>query len=131
MIHSINLCNLIWIEIYFKIIYLNRYENKPPQIAFIHGIGLKKGAFASSISHDSHNIIAVGCNDQDLLIALNSIISAKGGDFQWHLREKLTFYLYLLPVLLTDENGEKVGMIWNKLIQILRHVMGVYSIHLL
>ena len=103
-----------------KIIYLNRYENKPPQIAFIHGIGLKKGAFASSISHDSHNIIAVGCNDQDLLIALNSIISAKGG---LSVASEGEVDILSLPIagIMTDENGEKVAMIWNKLIQILHH----------
>ena len=44
-----------------KIVYLNRYFNSKPQVGFISGIGLKRGAFASSISHDSHNIIAVGC----------------------------------------------------------------------
>lgn len=103
-----------------KIIYLNRYENKPPQIAFIHGIGLKKGAFASSISHDSHNIIAVGCNDQYLLIALNSIISAKGG---LSVASEGEVDILSLPIagIMTDENGEKVAMIWNKLIQILHH----------
>ena len=62
-----------------KIIYINRYENKQPQIAFIHGMGLKRGAMASSISHDSHNIIAVGTNDSDLLDAINTIILQKGG----------------------------------------------------
>lgn len=101
-----------------KIVYLNRYENKPPQIAFIHGIGLKKGAFASSISHDSHNIIAVGCNDRELLIALNAIISAKGGLAVVSDDETNTLSLPIAGIM-TNENGRKVAAIWDKLIQIL------------
>lgn len=62
-----------------KIVYINRYNNGVPQIAFCKGFLLKKGAFASSVSHDSHNIIAVGCSDKDLVGAINAIIEHKGG----------------------------------------------------
>ena len=62
-----------------KIVVVNRYKNAPPAIGFIKGFGLKKGALASSIAHDSHNIIAVGTNDQDLTSAINKIIEQKGG----------------------------------------------------
>jgi adenine deaminase len=51
----------------------------PPAIGFIKGFGLKKGAFASSIAHDSHNIIAVGTNDSDIVNSINEIVSMKGG----------------------------------------------------
>ena len=57
----------------------NRYEPKPPSVALIKGFGLKKGAIASSVAHDSHNIIAVGTNKEDLLKAVNKIIEMKGG----------------------------------------------------
>jgi adenine deaminase len=62
-----------------KIVVKNRYSDTPPSVAFISGFGLKYGAFASSIAHDSHNIIAVGTNDSDIVNAINSIIELKGG----------------------------------------------------
>jgi adenine deaminase len=62
-----------------KIVVKDRYNNSPPAIGFINGFGLKKGAFASSIAHDSHNIVAVGTNDSDIIKAMNEIISLKGG----------------------------------------------------
>jgi adenine deaminase len=51
----------------------------PPAVGFIKGFGLKKGAFASSIAHDSHNIISFGTNDADIVFAVNKIIRLKGG----------------------------------------------------
>ncbi|HYX07700.1 MAG TPA: adenine deaminase [Bacteroidales bacterium] len=64
---------------FLKIAVLNRYDGKSkPVMGFIQGFGLKKGAFASSIAHDSHNIIAVGTNDQDLAAAINLVIKNKG-----------------------------------------------------
>jgi adenine deaminase len=62
-----------------KLAVVCRYENKKPAIAFINGFGLKNGAIASSVAHDSHNIIAVGANDIDICNAVNKIIEAKGG----------------------------------------------------
>ncbi|MDR0970485.1 MAG: adenine deaminase [Lentimicrobiaceae bacterium] len=62
-----------------KIAVINRYEKAKPAIGFIKNIGLKKGAFASSIAHDSHNIIVVGTNDNDLAAAVNLLIDARGG----------------------------------------------------
>lgn len=62
-----------------KLVYINRYQNLPPRIAYIKGFGIASGAFASSISHDSHNILAVGCTDEDILRAVNSIIAHQGG----------------------------------------------------
>ncbi len=62
-----------------KIVYVNRYFNGEPQVAFCKGFGLRKGAVASSVAHDSHNIIAVGTNDADLLCAINSLVECKGG----------------------------------------------------
>lgn len=62
-----------------KIVVVNRYLNAPPAISFIKNIGLKKGAIASCVAHDSHNIIAVGTNDIDIVNAINLIIKNKGG----------------------------------------------------
>lgn len=63
-----------------KIAVINRYENIAIKgIAHVRGFGLQKGAIASSIAHDSHNIIVVGCSDEDMAKAANLIINAKGG----------------------------------------------------
>ena len=62
-----------------KIVVKERYEDSRPAIGFIKGFGLKSGAFASSIAHDSHNIIAVGTNDADIVAAINEIVRHKGG----------------------------------------------------
>jgi len=62
-----------------KIIVKDRYNNNAPAIGFIKGFGLKNGAFASSVAHDSHNIISVGTNDIDIMDAVNEIVRMKGG----------------------------------------------------
>lgn len=62
-----------------KIIVKNRYKDAPSAVAFIKNFGLKDGAIASSIAHDSHNIIAVGTSDDFIIEAVNKIISLRGG----------------------------------------------------
>ncbi|QWR78850.1 adenine deaminase [Candidatus Magnetomonas plexicatena] len=62
-----------------KIAVVNRYENVAPAVGFIKNFGLKTGAIASSIAHDSHNIITVGVGDSDICRAVNLIIRQRGG----------------------------------------------------
>ncbi|MBV5307446.1 MAG: adenine deaminase [Desulfobulbaceae bacterium] len=62
-----------------KILVHNRYRPAPPAIGFVRGFGLKQGAMASSIAHDSHNIIAVGASDIDLARAVNLLCESGGG----------------------------------------------------
>lgn len=62
-----------------KITVVNRYQDAKPAVAFIKNFGLKSGAIASSVGHDSHNIIAVGVDDASICKAVNLIIEAKGG----------------------------------------------------
>lgn len=62
-----------------KILVLNRYQPAPPAIAFVSGFGLQRGAMASSIAHDSHNIIAVGASDRDLARAVSLLRESGGG----------------------------------------------------
>lgn len=62
-----------------KIVVVNRYTNAPIAKAFIKNFGLKKGAIASSVAHDSHNIVAVGCDDESICNAVNEVIQYKGG----------------------------------------------------
>lgn len=62
-----------------KIAVVNRYADAPVAVGWITNMGLKKGALASCVAHDSHNIVAVGTNDEDLCAAVNAVITAKGG----------------------------------------------------
>lgn len=62
-----------------KIAVMNRYTASAPALGFITGIGLKNGAFASTVAHDSHNIICAGTNDQDMARAINLLVEHKGG----------------------------------------------------
>ncbi|WP_298515549.1 adenine deaminase [uncultured Kordia sp.] len=62
-----------------KMTVVNRYQNDAPAMAFIKNFGLKEGAIASSVGHDSHNIIAVGVSDEAICKAVNLLIANKGG----------------------------------------------------
>jgi adenine deaminase len=62
-----------------KMVVVNRYKNAPIAKCFIRNFGLKKGALASSVAHDSHNIVAVGVDDESLAEAINLVIREKGG----------------------------------------------------
>ncbi len=62
-----------------KIVVYNRYHPAAPKMAFIKNFGFQHGAIASTVAHDSHNIIAVGVNDQEIVQAINAVIQEKGG----------------------------------------------------
>jgi adenine deaminase len=62
-----------------KIVLKERYNDAPPVTGFIRGFGMKKGAIATSVAHDSHNIISVGVSDRDITAAMNLVINAEGG----------------------------------------------------
>lgn len=63
-----------------KLVVLDRYSvGKVPKVAYIKGFGLTKGAVAQSIAHDCHNIVAVGCSDEELVRVINRVIEMKGG----------------------------------------------------
>ena len=91
-----------------KLVILNRYQTAPPAITFIKGTGLKLGAIAQSISHDSHNIIAIGVTDFELMQAINVVIKAKGG-IAVSCMDEVT--LLPLPVagLMSDESLEETS----------------------
>lgn len=62
-----------------KIVVINRYNNAEPALGFIKNFGLTHGAIASTVAHDSHNIIAVGTSDEEICKAINLLIDCKGG----------------------------------------------------
>ena len=91
-----------------KIVVVNRYIDSKVAIAFIKNFGLKSGALASSVAHDSHNIVAVGANDESIRDAVNMVIEHKGGV---SFVNDDTEMIVPLPVagLMSNENGYKVA----------------------
>ncbi|MEI7581543.1 adenine deaminase [Runella sp.] len=92
-----------------KIVVVNRYHPAPVAVGFIKNFGLKEGAIASSVAHDSHNIIAVGCDDESMVRAINLVIEAKGGVSA--IQDDKTAFLLALPIagLMSDEDGYEVA----------------------
>ncbi len=92
-----------------KIAVVNRYEkNADPAIAFIKNFGIKEGAIASSVAHDSHNIICVGTDDALITSAVNSIIQSKGG-IAAVTKDKTAVIELPIAGLMTDEDGYTIS----------------------
>ncbi|MCT4699144.1 adenine deaminase [Tenacibaculum haliotis] len=91
-----------------KMTVVNRYKNADPSIAFIKNFGLKEGAIASSVGHDSHNIIAVGVSDEAICKAVNLLIANKGGVCAVSASEEK---IVSLPVagIMSDKPAEEIG----------------------
>ncbi len=91
-----------------KIVVVNRYREAPVAKAFIKNFGLKDGAIASSVAHDSHNIVAVGVDDESICEAVNLLIDAKGGV---SCVKENTQLVVPLPVagLMSNEDGYHVA----------------------
>ena len=97
-----------------KIVVKDRYNDSAPSIGFIKGFGLKRGAFASSIAHDSHNIIAVGTNDSDILNAINEIVKMKGGLSVCSAEEKKALKLDIGGIM-TTRSCEEIATDYDNL----------------
>jgi len=97
-----------------KITVINRYEKAAPSVAFIKNFGLKKGAIASTVAHDSHNIIAIGVDDESLAQAVNLVIENTGGisvvSDKWE---------HVLPLsvagLMSNDNGYRTASAYEKI----------------
>ena len=89
-----------------KIAVINRYEKKRPAVAFIKNFGLKKGALASSVAHDSHNIVVIGCSDEDMMMAANMIIESKGGFAVYSDDVKMCLPLPIAGIMTNDDAFE-------------------------
>ena len=106
-----------------KIVVVNRYSNAPVAKAFIKNFGLTSGAIASSVAHDSHNIVAVGVDDASLLKAINLVIDAQGGvSATGNNREMLV----ALPVagLMSNEDGYKVAADYTAIDKMVKAELG-------
>ena len=97
-----------------KMAVVNRYENTKPALAFIKNFGLKKGAIASSVAHDCHNIVVVGTSDEEICNAVNLIIENKGGVCA--VNESETKIL-ALPVagIMSDKNAWETGKSYQEI----------------
>jgi adenine deaminase len=97
-----------------KIAVVNRYMDVSPSVAFIKNFGLKRGAIASSVAHDSHNIVAVGVTDEDLCNAVNAVIASKGGVV---VVDGAKIECLSLPIagLMSDREGVEVAQRYKKL----------------
>jgi adenine deaminase len=103
-----------------KIVVVNRYTDAPVARAFIKNVGLKQGALASSVAHDSHNIVAVGVDDESLCRAVNLVVQHKGGVSC--VTGELEMVLPL-PVagLMSTEDGYRVAELYSLVDQAARH----------
>ncbi|MFQ6612673.1 MAG: adenine deaminase [Fidelibacterota bacterium] len=91
-----------------KLSVVNRYKDQPPAVAFVRGFGIRSGALASSVAHDSHNIVTVGTTDIELTTAINLIIANRGGIA--FVNGKTSFILPLpIAGIMTDAEGYGVG----------------------
>ncbi len=104
-----------------KLVVYNRYGEAAPAIAFAHGFGLKRGALASTIAHDSHNIIALGCSDDEITRAINRLIALQGGIA---VHDGVTVQALPLPIagLMSADNGYNVARQHRKLKEAARQI---------
>ena len=97
-----------------KICVVNRYMNATPALGFIKNFGLKQGAIASSVAHDSHNIIAVGVSDELLCKAVNLIIESKGGICAVNEIEENVLPLPVAGIM-SDKDGWETGKAYEQI----------------
>jgi len=92
---------------------VNRYADAPPALALVRGIGLKRGAIASSVAHDSHNVVAVGASPSEVADAINAVCAARGG---LALAASGTHVLELpIAGLMSDRPAEEVAATYARL----------------
>ena len=106
-----------------KISVVNRYEDALPALAYVNGFGLKQGAIASSVAHDSHNIIAIGCSDEEIARAVNLIIERQGGICAVSDEDE-----WILPLevagIMSSEDGFSVARKYENIDRIAKETLG-------
>ncbi|MCW3090695.1 MAG: ade [Ferruginibacter sp.] len=106
-----------------KMVVVNRYSPAPVAKAFVKNFGLKQGAIASSVAHDSHNIIAVGVDDDSICRAVNLVIQATGGVSCVSNEKEM---ILALPVagLMSNEDGYKVASAYTAIDKMVKEELG-------
>ena len=91
-----------------KVAVINRYEDAPPAVGFVTGMKLQRGAIASSVAHDSHNIVVVGVDDAAICRVANAVIAERGG-----IAAGRDEYLEVLPLpvagIMSNDTGPRVA----------------------
>jgi len=106
-----------------KIVVINRYNEAPAAVAFIKNTGIKLGALASTVAHDSHNIVAAGVDDESICKAINLVIQHKGGVSAVYNNTNLVLPL---PVagLMSNEDGYKVAADYTAIDKFTKEILG-------
>ncbi|MDP5028165.1 MAG: adenine deaminase [Flavobacterium sp.] len=97
-----------------KMAVVNRYQNAKPAIAFIKNFGLKKGAIASSVAHDCHNIVVVGTSDEEICRAVNLLIDNKGGICAVNGSEEKVLSLPVAGIM-SAKDGWETGKLYQEI----------------
>ncbi len=102
-----------------KLVVMNRYQPVPPAIGFIFNTGMQRGAIASCVAHDSHNIVAAGVDDASIAEAINLIVEHKGGI---SLADGEVKEILPLPVagIMTGDDGFAVASLYDKMDKLAR-----------
>lgn len=106
-----------------KIVVVNRYNDAPVAKAFIKNIGLQQGAIASTVAHDSHNIVAVGVDDASICDAVNLLIKQQGG-VSAVSEEKMMVLPLPVAGLMSNENGYKVAADYTAIDKFVKETLG-------
>jgi len=106
-----------------KMVVVNRYKNAPVAKSFVKNFGLKQGAIASTVAHDSHNIIAVGVDDESICKAVNLVIKEQGGVSSISHKKEM---ILPLPVagLMSNEDGYKVAAAYTAIDKMVKEELG-------
>ncbi len=99
-----------------KLVVVNRYQFSKPQVGWIKGFGLRKGAIAGSIAHDSHNILAVGTDDRSICEAVNEVFSI-GGGIALTDNHKLSSLSLSVAGLMSNRSASEVAALYQDLTQ--------------
>ncbi|SCY60467.1 adenine deaminase [Flavobacterium caeni] len=97
-----------------KMAVVNRYRNEKPAIAFIKNFGLKRGAIASSVAHDCHNIVVVGTSDEEICKAVNLIVEHRGGVCAVDGDQSKVLGLPVAGII-SDKDGWETGRLYQEI----------------
>jgi len=106
-----------------KIVVVNRYKNAPVAKAFINNFKLLRGAIASSVAHDSHNIVAVGVDDESICKAVNLVIAKEGGISAVSDKREMVLGLPIAG-LMSNDNGYKVAEAYTAIDKMVKKELG-------
>ena len=106
-----------------KIVVVNRYQTSKPAVGYIHGFGLSLGALASSVAHDSHNVVAAGRDDASIIAVVNAVMAEKGGIA---FTDGKGVDILPLPIagLMSDQGGPWVADEYAKIDKLVKEVGG-------